>query len=179
MKRTFFGLIIVITMVFFCSLVPSTASENMEVIMGEGIFSEDNIDMPDDLGDDLGKANSAPRAVSSLNYVKEVYTTTAPSSGETYNESAVRAFSVGTTIYFITRYYMATAGTRQIYHFISNAAGSVSMPLSLYSSSSVSTGNWVSVISVSGFPAGTYVVTTLILAPGNWMSNPLWTFIVE
>lgn len=179
MKRTFFGLIIVITMVFFCSLVPSTASENMEVIMGEGIFSENGIDMPDDLRDDLGKENSAPRAVSSLNYMKEVYTTTTPSSGETYNESAVRAFSVGATIYFITRYYMATAGTRHIYHFISNAAGSVSMSLSPVSSSSVSTGSRVSILARTGFPAGTYVVTTLILAPLNWITNPLWTFIVE
>ena len=169
MKRTFFGLILVIAMVFFCSLYPATATEERG-----GILSVEGIDMPDDLGDDLGKANSAPRAVSSRNYVKEVFTNT------TSSDSAVRVFSAWNTIRFTTRYYMATAGTRDIYHFISNAAGSVSMSLSIVSSTYVSSGNWINTITIyGGFPAGTYVVTTLILAPLNWMTNPIWTFIVE
>lgn len=99
MNKVLFGVITVVAVVCFCGLVPSAAADKMEVIMGESIFSEDNIDMPDD----LDKADSAPTAVFSLNYLQDLYATTAPSSGENYNKSAVKAFSAGSTVYLITR----------------------------------------------------------------------------
>jgi len=174
MNKVLFGVITVVAVVCFCGLVPSAAADKMEVIMGESIFSEDNIDMPDD----LDKADSAPTAVFSLNYLQDLYATTAPSSGENYNKSAVKAFSAGSTVYLITRFYLAFGGSLTIYYWISNAAGSVMFWTN--SSGVLSSGSWINSKTISGLSAGVYVFTPLILAPGNYMiPQSGFTFVVE
>ena len=96
MKKLFLGLIVTVAMVCLINVVPSTAADKAKFI-GEESHGID--------GD--AQAQDVRRGVNGLNYSKENYTALAPSSGESYNESAVSVFYVGETIHLINRYRIA------------------------------------------------------------------------
>ena len=166
MKRTLFGFIVVITIVCFFGIIPSTADDNPDFIFGEET----------DVAEDIQTENTE-RAISSNNYAKEIYTSTAPSSGETYNTRATKVFSAGAAIYLTIRYYMASAGSRTIYYFITNAAGTA-----LAGSTSVATvsaGSRVTYKILTISTAGVYILTPIIIAPGYYVIPSGFPFIVE
>lgn len=167
MKKAFFGLIMVVTIVCFCGIIPSTADDNPQFIFGEET----------DVAEDTQPAD-ATRAISSANYVKELYTSTARLSGESYNARATKVFSVGDAVYLTIRYYMANAGNRTAYYFITNAAGSV--VTSAVTTVAVSAGARSTYKGLTISTPGTYVFTPVITSPtGHMIPQSGFTFIVE
>lgn len=123
---------------------------------------------------------TSPNAISDSNFTEEVYTSTAPGSGESYNKLATRVFSVGDRIYFNTFYYYAAASGRvTAYRFISNAAGSIKRTaVYAYDESRGYNFNWYS---TNSLPAGVYYFNTVLLSTsGGWMISPDgYMFVVE
>jgi len=160
MKRALFGLIIVVTMVCFWTLVPSTANDNPQFIFGEET----------DVADDTQAANTE-RAVASLNYINAVYTTTAPTA------TPKKVIPAGSTVYLTTLYYMTNTERITIYYFITNMAGSVvAVALSF---GTVSAGARINVKTLTINP-GTYVFNPVIIGVTNDMlPQSGFTFIVE
>lgn len=157
----------VIVIAFFCGLRPS-AADKIQILMGDGT----------EIAEDAKATNAGMSAISSLNYITEVYTATGPSAGEPYNPSATKGFSAGETVYLTTRFYQATPGQRTVYYFISNSAGSV---LAFAGNSyTATTGNIANIKTIIINTPGTYVFTPVILSDGNHMlPQSGFTFVVE
>ena len=164
MKKALFGFIMVITIVCFCGIIPSTADDTLQFI-----FGEEMIDVADDI-----QAENAERAAASLNHINAIYTArtaTAPSQ-------PILVFSAGSTVYLTTLYYMANTERRTIYYFITNIAGSV-VAVTL-SAATVSAGERTNVMALTVSTPGTYVFNPVIIGVGNDMlPQSGFIFIVE
>ncbi|MBW2707815.1 MAG: hypothetical protein JRD04_00780 [Deltaproteobacteria bacterium] len=163
MKRAFFG-IIVIAMVCFFGLVPSIVAAEAQFDVGDETA----------VAEDISILDAVPNSISSSNYVIDAFTST----GAAVDSLAVKTFAVGSTLQLVTRYFLAHAGERTIYRFITNAAGSV---VSLTAgTTTLASGTWFNHYAVTPSAAGVYVFTPIILAQGNhMMALPGYTFIVE
>ncbi|MCF8142700.1 MAG: hypothetical protein K9N21_02140 [Deltaproteobacteria bacterium] len=171
MKRVLFGLISVLTLVCFSSLVPSNAADNPKIVFGEEKHGLDDNTPARNFG------RSAEGTVG-LNYSKENYTALAPSAGESYNQSATRIFYPGDTIYFVDRYRIATAGTYTRYYFITDVVGTT---LAVYTKTfTIDTpGHYWGTQTATFYELGSYVYSSLTLGPGEWISSQQFSFIVE
>lgn len=167
MNRVIYGVIMVVVMVCFCGLVPSTAADEPKPIFGDerhGVEAD----------------TRAPnvRGTDGLNYSKEVYTAVAPSSGESYNQNATKVFSLYDTIYLTDRFYIATAGTYTRYRFITDVVGTM-VAWSAESTTFNTTGHYWSWKTIIFYEVGSYVYHSLTLGPGEWVSSQQFSFIVE
>lgn len=167
MKRTFFGLIVIVTMVCFFSLVPSTAADKAKFIFGDERHGVD---------DDTRAPNV--RVTDGLNYSKEVYTALAPSSGDPYNKSATRVFYPNDTIYLYDRYYIGTTGTYTRYYFITDVVGTT-VAMSTMTFTINTPGSYWSGKTIVFYALGSYVYHSLTVGPGEWISTQQFSFIVE
>jgi len=162
MKKIFFGLILIITVICFCGIIPSTADDTPPFIFGEEI----------DVADDTQAAAAERGVAASANYVNVIYASTSPTS------TPRKVFSVGDTIYLVTSYYMAAGGSRTIYYFISNTAGTVL--LFSGAEATVPSGLRGNAKTLSLNTPGTYVFTPIILTDSNPMiPSSGFIFIVE
>jgi len=162
MKRALFGFIMVITIVCFCGITPSTADDNPQFIFGEET----------DVANDTQVENTE-RAVASLNYINAIYTERTAAAA-----TPILVFSAGSTVYLKTLYYMANTERRTIYYFITNIAGSV-VAVTL-SAATVSAGERTNVMALTVSTPGTYVFNPVIIGVGNDMlPQSGFIFIVE
>ena len=168
MKRTFFGLIVIVIVVCFFSLAPSTAADEPKCVFGD-----------ERLGvDDGTRAPNVRTTTGGLNYVREVYTAIAPSAGETYNKSAENVFSIYETIYLYDRYYVGTPGTYTRYRFIKDVVGCmVTWSAKTYTINAP--GYYWSEKTIYFTAVGSYVYHLLTTGPGDWLSSQQFPFIVE
>ncbi len=167
MKRILFGLIVIVTMIWFFTLVPSTAADKAKFIGDEkhGI-------------DDDTRAQNVRQALTGLNYSRENYTAIEPSPGESYNKSATRVFAPNETIYLIDRFYIATVGSYNRYYFITDVVGTlVAVDTQAFTISA--TGNYWSKNTIIFYAVGSYVYHSVTLGPGEWISSQQFSFIVE
>lgn len=167
MKRVFFGLIVIVIMVSFFTLVPSAAADKAKFIGDERHGVDDDTRIP-----------NVRQGIDGLNYSKENYTAVAPSLGESYNELATRIFSPNETIYLTDRYHIATPGNYNKYYFITDVVG-VTLAWSTQAISASTTGHYWSWKTIAIPVPGSYLYHSIILGPGEWISSQHFPFIVE
>lgn len=174
MKKVLFGLMVIFTVVCFLGLMPSAAADQPKGVFGEGTEGIDTETPAREL-------HRGTESSGSLSYSKENYTTTAPSSGESYNTRAESVFSLGETIYLIDRWYASHTGTYTRYYIIKDVVG-YTVAFSAKSLGSVtSPGNYygTKTIDSNGLGYGSYMYQSVTLGPGGPITSNQFPFTVE
>lgn len=171
MKKILFWMMVISAVVCFFDLTPSSAADKPKIVFGEERHGIDNDTGPRDVRRVLG-------GVDGLNYSRENYTALAPSSGESYPQTATSVFYLDETIYLVDRYRIATPGTYTRYYIITDVVGTtVAADASTFIIST--TGYHWGTNTISFLDIGSYVYQSITIGPGEWILSHRFSFIVE
>ncbi|MFO7986327.1 MAG: hypothetical protein R6U38_10700 [Desulfatiglandaceae bacterium] len=173
MKKVFFGVMVIFTVVCFLGLMPSAAADKPKVVFGEGTEGIDT-ETP------AREVHRGTESSGGPSYIKENYTTTAPPSGENYNTRAESVFSYGETIYLVDRYYMSATGSYTRYYFIKDVVG-YTVAFSGKSFTLTSSGDkyGTKTFDSSTLGYGSYMYQSVTLGPGGPIISNQFPFTVK